>query len=129
MYPNQTYPELNLERLASKPRLEAETLVANQDGKAVGLAIVAFVDYGLYPYGVLEELVVDRQHRGGGVGQRLVEEAYRWVAARGASVLYADPVSGQAEDFYRTMGFEASSRPRLVRVIDAETEVAPGRWA
>jgi ribosomal protein S18 acetylase RimI-like enzyme len=60
----------------------------------------------------VETLVVDRRHRRGGVGRRLMEAAAAWARARGAVEVVLTVWSGnrEAEAFYRRLGYDVLSR-------------------
>jgi GNAT superfamily N-acetyltransferase len=57
----------------------------------------------------LQQLWVDRRHRGQGLGSRLVREFESRGAARGCRTFYLDTFSFQALPFYRSLGY----RPKL----------------
>lgn len=59
---------------------------------------------------LLEDVIVAREHRGGGYGQRLVEHVQAWAQEQGMTriTLLADRDNHAALDFYRRLGFEPS---------------------
>jgi GNAT superfamily N-acetyltransferase len=90
-------------------------LVAEAAGEVVGLVTVQLVVSTAEgaDSAWVEDLVVDEAHRGGGLGQRLLEEAEAWAEARGATrlQLLADATNVGALRFYARMGW---SPTRLV---------------
>ncbi len=59
---------------------------------------------------LLEDVIVSREYRGGGLGRRLVEHVLDWAAQQGMTrvTLLADRENTPALDFYRKLGFEPS---------------------
>jgi GNAT superfamily N-acetyltransferase len=92
-------------------RQRAETLVAEAEGRVVGLAVVTHTDYGVQSYAVLEELVVDEPQRRRGVGRALIEQAATWAVDNGATVMFVSAVDDMAERFYRARGFRPCTGP------------------
>jgi len=88
------------------------------DGRLVGAVTVRVFDTPADPSMVprrrahVDTLVVDRRHRRGGVGTRLMEAAAAWGRARGAVELVLTVWSGNqaAEAFYRSLGYMEISR-------------------
>src|SRR5689334_19881014 len=66
---------------------QAQTFIASDATKIIGIAVATFTNYGHAPYGVLEELVVDEPTRGTGVGTTLLTEALTWLESAGAEVV------------------------------------------
>lgn len=56
---------------------------------------------------LLEDVIVSREHRGGGFGRRLVEHVLDWAHEQGMTrvTLLADRDNHAALDFYRRLGF------------------------
>jgi N-acetylglutamate synthase-like GNAT family acetyltransferase len=96
------------------PRIhqESNTFIARQDGAVAGLAVVTFVGYGSTAYGMVEEVVVDRDHRGKNIGTALVEQCLEWATGLGAEVTFVSALA-DAEDFYLKSGFERCTGPWL----------------
>lgn len=63
------------------------------------------------PVLLLEDVIVDRQFRGIGIGRRLVEHICTWAKAEGMSriSLLVDRDNLSAQAFYRNLGFEESA--------------------
>ncbi|MBX9881403.1 MAG: GNAT family N-acetyltransferase [Sphingomonas sp.] len=111
------------------PKPAAEALIAEQDGRAVGLALF-FHNFstwtgrrGLY----LEDLYVQPEARGAGIGKALLKRLAEIAVARGcarfewAVLEWNQP----AIDFYRAMGAEMMDEWRICRVTgDALTALA-----
>lgn len=59
---------------------------------------------------LLEDVIVRREHRGGGLGRKLVEHVLDWAKRQGVTrvTLLADRDNAPALDFYRRLGFEIS---------------------
>lgn len=59
---------------------------------------------------LLEDVIVRREHRGGGLGRMLVEHVLEWAQEQGMTrvTLLADRDNAPALDFYRRLGFEPS---------------------
>jgi ribosomal protein S18 acetylase RimI-like enzyme len=84
-------------------------LVAEGQGEVVGL-LTLHLRRTLFhpaPVALIDELVVDRDWRGQGVGRRLVEEAIRAARARGVCEIEVstEPSNQAAQAFYRRLGF------------------------
>ena len=60
---------------------------------------------------LLEDVIVRSEHRGGGLGRRLVEHVLAWAREQGMMrvTLLADRDNHAALDFYRKLGFEQSN--------------------
>ncbi|OIR13765.1 mycothiol acetyltransferase [mine drainage metagenome] len=65
---------------------------------------------------LLEDVIVRRAHRGGGLGRRLVEHVLAWAGEQGMTraTLLADRDNAAALEFYRKLGF-ASSHMTVLR--------------
>ncbi len=68
---------------------------------------------------LLEDVIVGREHRGGGLGRRLVEHVLQWAKEQGMTrvTLLADRDNHPALDFYRRLGFETSNMTVLRRTL------------
>lgn len=92
--------------------------VAERAGALVGLALVRLHRPARDPLavparrGYLEELVVDRRHRGAGVGRALMEHVEAWCRGRGARQLLLTVWRGNesAAAFYDRLGYGEISR-------------------
>lgn len=87
------------------------TLVAEVYGEVVGTLVIVIVPnlaHGGAPYAVVENVVVDEEYRGEGIGKALVEEAMKLAREAGAYKLALCSNGGRSEahGFYRSMGFE-----------------------
>ena len=83
------------------------------DGKVAGMAnalITVSTAQGT-PVLLLEDVIVSRAYRGGGLGRQLVEHVCAWAKGEGMSrvTLLADKDNAPALDFYDRLGFEASA--------------------
>jgi GNAT superfamily N-acetyltransferase len=81
---------------------------ANVLGMANALITVSTAEGGRVV--LLEDVIVRREHRGNGLGRRLVEHVLAWAKAEGMTrvTLLADRDNTAALDFYRKLGFEHS---------------------
>lgn len=77
--------EEKLERTLFGERRYAETLIAEEDGRAVGFALFFhnFSTFLAQPGIYLEDLFVKPEHRGSGVGRALLEALARTAVERG----------------------------------------------
>lgn len=68
---------------------------------------------------LLEDVIVSREHRGSGLGRRLVEHIGDWAREQGMTrvTLLADRDNHAALDFYRRLGFEQSGMTVLRRKL------------
>jgi GNAT superfamily N-acetyltransferase len=102
------------ERLPRLREAGDKLLVAEQDGRIVGLAQVHVspsLEYDA-PAAKLAALVVDEAHRRSGVGAKLVAAAEREARARGCVMLYLTTAErrGGAHSFYERIGLEHTGR-------------------
>lgn len=67
---------------------------------------------------LLEDVIVSRAHRGGGLGRQLVEHVLDWARQQGFSrvTLLADQDNPAAWAFYRKLGFQPSQMGVLRKV-------------
>jgi GNAT superfamily N-acetyltransferase len=87
--------------------------VLRVDGRVVGMAnalITVSTAQGA-PVLLLEDVIVSRAARGGGLGRRLVEHVCDWARAQGMArvTLLADQDNAPALAFYDRLGFESSA--------------------
>jgi len=91
-------------------REAARLLVAEVKGRVIGMCsgqlVVSTAEGG--PAAWVEDVVVEREWRGRGVGQRLLEAVTAWARERGASrlQLLADQDNRPALDFYGHLGWQ-----------------------
>jgi GNAT superfamily N-acetyltransferase len=83
------------------------------DGKVAGMAnalITVSTAEGCRVL-LLEDVIVSREHRGSGLGRRLVEHVLDWARGQGMTrvTLLADHDNHAALGFYRELGFELSN--------------------
>jgi GNAT superfamily N-acetyltransferase len=85
-------------------------LVAEMDGCVIGMVsvqiLISTAEGG--PVGLLEDMVINAQHRGRGWGRQLLQAAVAWCRERGLSrvQLLADRGNQPALDFYRQQGWQ-----------------------
>lgn len=107
----------SLEYLFESPA-SGTILVASLDGRAVGVAYVAFI-WSIEHAGRaawLEELNVDPAYRGKGIGESLLAAAIVHVRERGCRALDLEVEAGheRVERLYARAGFRRRSRTRFV---------------
>jgi GNAT superfamily N-acetyltransferase len=95
-----------LSRIVS--RNDQQFLVAELDGHPIGWVhalIAEFVDTG--SFAVVGGLVVDRSHRGKGIGRLLMAQAEEWAMTRGCSMvrLWSSAVRTDSHRFYAALGY------------------------
>jgi N-acetylglutamate synthase-like GNAT family acetyltransferase len=95
-------------------RQESKTFLASDERGVIGLAAVTVVDYGVEAYGMIEELVVEEDRRGEGIGSSLLESCWTWLEDAGAQVIFVSALD-DAEQFYVGAGFTRCSGPWLYR--------------
>jgi GNAT superfamily N-acetyltransferase len=68
---------------------------------------------------LLEDVILDRAHRAGGLGRRLVEHVLAWAAGEGMTraTLLADRDNAAALGFYGRLGFEPSRMQVLRKAL------------
>ncbi|QDU17424.1 putative acetyltransferase [Gimesia maris] len=71
----------------------------------VGQIIAGLVGFTLWEWLYIETLAVDVNHRGQGLGRRLVLEAERIARARNCHAVWVDTFSFQAPEFYSRLGY------------------------
>lgn len=108
-----------LARVLDRP--DYRTLVA-EDGEQVVGVVAVFTGYGFTgdaPYARILSLVVDPEHRGGGVGAALVSAAESWARGQGAESLHLTTATHRegAHRFYRRLGYEVTGT-RFYRRLD-----------
>jgi GNAT superfamily N-acetyltransferase len=100
-----------LQLILDNPSL-GRLFVLRVDGQVAGMAN-ALVTISTAEGGrvlLLEDVIVSRVHRGGGLGRKLVEHVLDWAQGQGMTrvTLLADRDNHAALDFYRRLGFETS---------------------
>ena len=99
------------------------TLVAREAGRVVGSAAVEL--YG--PHALLRSVAVSEDHRGVGLGRRLVREALALARERGAYTAYL--LTETADGFFPRFGFSAVDDRRCRRGCASPLAPrAPGPW-
>jgi GNAT superfamily N-acetyltransferase len=94
---------------------KAQLLVAVNDGRVVGMSsvqtLISTAEGG--KVGLIEDLIVDREHRSIGIGSLLLEGIVVWSKRAGLKrlQLLADRDNQQALDFYSSRGL---ARTRLI---------------
>lgn len=107
---------------ATLPRVrqESRTSVATHEDRTVGVAVVTLVEYGIEAYGMIEELVVDADHRGAGVGTALLQQCLSWFDATGADVVFVSAGTEEVTEFYASTDFVRCTGPWLFRTPNKE---------
>jgi ribosomal protein S18 acetylase RimI-like enzyme len=107
--------------LCSDPSLGRAWLLADGRGRDVGYALAYWrhsIDHG-GRVAVLDDLWIEPDLRGRGLGRRLMEAVLADMAASGAraAVVEADPADAQAMAFYARLGFAAAGTTLLARTL------------
>lgn len=89
-------------------------LVAEQRGQIIGtldLLVVANLTHDAQPWAIVDNLVVDPETRGAGVGRALMEDALDRATRAGCYKveLLSHESRGGAHAFYRSLGFDNSA--------------------
>lgn len=112
-YPDAGTPNGNADHLFTQVLLDPDqrTLVAEDYGEVVGTLVVVLVPnlaHGGAPYALVENVVVDEQYQGAGVGKALMREAINRAREAGAYKLSltANLQREEAHEFYRALGLE-----------------------
>ena len=109
-----------LRLILDEPAL-GKLFVLRVDGQVAGMAN-ALITVSTAEGGkvlLLEDVIVSRAHRSGGLGRKLVEHVLGWARAQGMTrvTLLADHDNTPALDFYRKQGFEGSHMTVLRKLI------------
>lgn len=111
----------------STERLEAlhtdpshQLLVAEVEGDVLGTALLCFckdVMYGFQPFAVVENLVVDKYQRGGGIGSRLLQTIERLCLEKDCSkiMLLSSAHRTEAHRFFEREGFRGDNKRGFVK--------------
>ncbi len=101
-------------------------LVATEDGVILGWAIlcVIFNERHDEPYGLMENVYVDRKHRGHGIGTRLVEAVIKEAQARGCYKLIATSRHEKKEvhGLYERFGMKNHGLEFRITFIDSQSK-------
>ena len=98
-----------------------QLFVLRVEGKVAGMAN-ALITVSTAEGGrvlLLEDVIVGREYRGGGLGRRLVEHVLAWAKAQGMTrvTLLADRDNQAALDFYGRLGFSSSHMTVLRKAL------------
>ena len=107
--------------LCSDPSLGRAWLLADGRNRDVGYALAYWrhsIDHG-GRVAVLDDLWIEPDLRGRGLGRRLMEAVLADMSASGARavVVEADPADAPAMAFYARLGFAAAGTPLLARTL------------
>jgi GNAT superfamily N-acetyltransferase len=114
--------EEDLRRYGFSPRPMFEVMLAERDGRAVGLCLY-FYTYSSWrgaPGVYVQDLVVDPAIRSGGVGRALMVVTARHARSRGATHLRlaVDAANEAAIRFYTRMGLKHAGSERVFEATD-----------
>ncbi len=119
--PDPDRQRAGLDLILAAPHVRV-VMVAEAGGQVVGMAtgqlVVSTAEGGLSAW--LEDVIVQRELRGQGIGRLLILAVEEWAAARGASrlQLLADAGNAAALAFYRRLGW---TRTQLICLRQAAT--------
>ena len=119
-----------LRKLLAMPTLGRAWILRDR-GRAIGYAILTFnfdVEFGGLE-GILTDLYLQCDHRGQGLGRRLVDVACAYCRSRGVETIELQVGEGNeaAQEFYRRLGFERLSRLVMAREVSKPLVRAQGR--
>jgi GNAT superfamily N-acetyltransferase len=101
-----------LQQILAAPAL-GQLFVVRADGRVIGMAnALISVSTALgSAVALLEDVIVQREYRGQGLGRRLVEQVCAWAKSQGMVrvTLLADKDNSAALAFYETLGFAPSA--------------------
>jgi len=106
---------------------DSVVFVADDGGDAIGYAFATIEGFDYMalrgPAGVLQDVIVDPEHRGRGVGRLLVDAALAYLRSRGAPrvVLSTAARNGPAQRLFASVGF----RPTMIEMTRELDESAP----
>jgi GNAT superfamily N-acetyltransferase len=89
-------------------RADQQFFIAEFDGRTVGWLHALIAEYvEAEPFVVLGRLVIDRTHRGKGIGTQLLEQAEKWARKQGCAVvrLWSTSTRAAAHQFYEQLGY------------------------
>jgi GNAT superfamily N-acetyltransferase len=103
-----------------------EVLAARTEGKAVGVAILAYrlSISAAGPFASIEDLYVRPDLRRRGVGRALLEAVEKRCASRGLSYVEAQVEDEEAAAFYTALGYEVQPG---VRVLSRSYSISAGQ--
>lgn len=118
--PDRARQMRGLELILENPGL-GRLFVVRVNGRVVGMAN-ALISVSTTQGGrvlLLEDVILDKDYRNGGLGRRLVEHVLDWAAAEGLTrvTLLADKDNVPAQGFYRRLGFKPSNMTVLRRAL------------
>jgi GNAT superfamily N-acetyltransferase len=119
--PDKTKQARGLELLISDQSGKTLVLVAASGRDIAGMCtvqtLISTAEGG--PVGLVEDVVVRRDHRGTGIGARLLSDAADWCRARGMSrlQLLADRENRGALDFYASRNWAATRLICLRKIL------------
>ena len=95
-------------------------LICEVDGHARGSVLVCLCADAMYsgqPFAVIENLIVDRECRGSGIGEALILEAERFCLSRNCSkiMLLSSAFRVDAHQFFEQLGFRGDRKRGFVK--------------
>lgn len=104
-------------------RQDHQFLVAGADGQTIGWLHAAITEsIEAEPFVVIGGLVVDRGHRGHGVGRSLLEHAEAWAQKQGCSIVrvWSSTLRTAAHEFYEHLGYtKVKTQHSFVKPVSA----------
>jgi GNAT superfamily N-acetyltransferase len=119
-HPDREKQMQGLHTLLDEPEL-GKLFVLRVDGKVAGMANALFT-ISTAEGGralLLEDVIISREHRGQGLGRKLIEHVLHWAKLRGIVriTLLADRENQPALDFYHKLGFGDSNMTVLRKML------------
>lgn len=77
------------------------------DGKIAGFCVAEIMEDGAEPFGMVCDVLVDKNHRGQGAGGILLDAAVSWLRSKGVSGIYLESGknNASAHEFFEKRGF------------------------
>ena len=116
----QLHPERPPAMAPLRVRQLSRKFVAKEGAAVQGFLLATFTDYGISPYAMVEELIVDSNARKEGIGTALLEACLAWASSCGAEVVFVS-ARKDAEAFYVAHEFARCTGPWLYRVPTCAT--------
>lgn len=116
--PHVRVERVRIQAISDDPR--TKLFVCELNGEVTATALVSLcsdVMYGDQPFAIVENLVVDSQHRGKGLGDRLLREVERFCLEEDCSkmMLMSTATRVDAHRFFERMGFRSDVKRGFVK--------------
>ena len=94
-------------------------IVAEEDGRIVSSCVCLIIPNltrGLKPHAFIENVVTDKDHRGQGLGKKIMERAIAFARERDCYKVILESASfrKEAHQFYKNLGFDGDSKKAFI---------------